>query len=102
MAKATHHIVPGDESDIHDEPHVAGRRVTVLRIAALVEEGVMDPEEVAEQFELPLADVYRALTYYHDHPEEMAAVRQQRRRAEQRARERGARTLDEIVDEHTE
>jgi hypothetical protein len=28
-----------------------------------------------------VADVYRALTYYHDHPEEMRAVERQREEA---------------------
>lgn len=102
MAKATHRIVGGDESDVHDEPHVAGRRITVLRIAALVEAGEMEPEDVAEQFELPLADVYRALTYYHDHPEEMAAVKRQRERREERALEGGAVTLGEVLDDSAE
>lgn len=102
MAEATHRIVDGDESDVHDEPHLAGRRITVLRIASLVEEGEMDPDEVADQFELPIADVYRALTYYHDHPEVMDAAERKRERRERQARERGAPTIDELVDEHTE
>jgi len=40
----------------------------------------VDPEEVADRYDLDIADVYRALTYYYDNSEEMAAVR--RRRAE--------------------
>jgi hypothetical protein len=30
MAQATGRIVSGDVSEIHDEPHLEGRRVTVL------------------------------------------------------------------------
>ncbi len=73
-----------------DEPHVEGRRVSVLNIQGQVEENGTDPETVAEQFEIDVADVYHALAYYHDHPEEMAAVERARsealRRTEREAR----------------
>ena len=32
----------------------------------------MEPETVAVEFDLELADVYRALTYYYDNIDEMA------------------------------
>jgi uncharacterized protein (DUF433 family) len=100
MAQATGRIVPGDESDIHDEPHVEGRRITVRGIVERVEEGGEDPEAVANEYDLALADVYRALTYYYDHPEEMAEVERERRRREQAARDGGAETLGELRDRH--
>lgn len=99
MAQATGRIVTGDESDIHDEPHLEGRRITVLQVVSKVEDADLAPETVAEEYDLSLADVYRALTYYYDHPDEMAAVKRRRREREQEARERGVRTLDEIRDE---
>jgi hypothetical protein len=40
MAVTKYRIVSGDESDIHDEPHIEGNRVTVRQIHAAVEEGV--------------------------------------------------------------
>lgn len=81
MATTTSRIVPGEDSDIHDEPHLAGRRITVQAIHAQVHERGLEPEAVAERYELDLADVYRALTYYYDHPAEMAAVERRRERA---------------------
>jgi hypothetical protein len=36
------------------------------------------PAQVAADYDLDLADVYRALTYYYDHSDEMRAVRKQR------------------------
>jgi uncharacterized protein (DUF433 family) len=96
MAQATGRIVPGDDSEIHDEPHVEGRRVTVRAIVDRVEDAGLDPETVADQYDLALADVYRALTYYYDHPDEMAAVERRRRERERAAREEGAKSLDEI------
>lgn len=78
MATTTGGIVPGDESTIHDEPHLEGHRITVQFIRAQVEDRGLDPGVLAERFGLDLADVYRALAYYHDHREEMRAVERQR------------------------
>lgn len=99
MAQATGRIVPGDESDVHDEPHLEGRRITVRGVVAAVEDRGLEPETVAEEYALPIADVYRALTYYYDHPEEMEAVERRRDEREASARKRGAKTLGEIRDE---
>lgn len=66
------------------EPHVAGRRLTVRRIGALAEKRDLAPATIAERFDLPLADVHRALAFYYDHPElmrERNAYRQSRTKA---------------------
>jgi hypothetical protein len=47
----------------------------------LVEESGLPASEVAERFDLRVADVYAALTYYHDHPEKMREVERRRERA---------------------
>jgi uncharacterized protein (DUF433 family) len=96
MAQATGRIVSSDDSDIHDEPHVEGRRITVRQIVERVEDAGIDAEAVADRYDLALADVYRALTYYYDHPEEMAAVERRRAERERAARERGAKSLKAI------
>lgn len=83
MAQTAGRIV----EEVHDEPHVAGRRITVRFLQQQVEERGLDPGVVAEKYDLALADVYRALAYYHDHPEEMDEVERRRR---------------EVVDEHRE
>lgn len=74
MSTQVRTVVSGDESDIHDEPHIEGRRVTVRHIHARVEERGLRPETVADRLNLPLSAVYHALAYYHDHPEEMNAA----------------------------
>jgi uncharacterized protein (DUF433 family) len=79
MAKAEYRIVSGDESEIHDEPHIEGSRITVRTVHARVEERGLDPGTVADRHGLDIADVYRALAYYHDHPEEMSRVDRDRR-----------------------
>lgn len=64
--------------ELMDEPHVAGRRVSVRQVFALVEERGVDPETVADRYDLDVADVYYALAYYHDHPREMTDVEAER------------------------
>jgi uncharacterized protein (DUF433 family) len=70
-----------------DEPHVAGRRISVRQVYALVEERGVDPETVADRFDLDVADVYHALAYYHDHPREMNSVEAERAEAMETFRE---------------
>jgi len=64
--------------DAMSEPHVRGRRITVRQIYALVEERGVDPETVADRYDLDVADVYHALAYYHDHPREMSDIEVER------------------------
>jgi len=79
MAKTEYRIVSGEESEIHDEPHIEGRRLTVRFVHDRVEGRGLDPGTVADRHDLDVADVYRALAYYHDHPEEMSKVERRRR-----------------------
>ncbi|MEM4780489.1 MAG: DUF433 domain-containing protein [Halalkalicoccus sp.] len=67
--------------DRMSEPHVRGRRISVRQLHALVENRDEDPEAVADRYDLDVADVYHALAYYHDHPREMRAVDEERRKA---------------------
>ena len=78
MAVTKHRIVSGEESEIHDEPHIEGSRVTVLHVHEQVENRGLRPETVADRLNLDLADVYDALAYYHRNPEEMQQVREHR------------------------
>lgn len=83
MAQSSVRIAP----EVHDEPHIEGRRVTVRRIQGLVEGAGKSTEEVADRLDLDVADVYGALQYSHSHPDEMAAVERQRSEREAAARE---------------
>lgn len=60
------------------EPRIEGRRISVRQIYEWVEEGDLKPQAVADRYDLDVADVYRALTYYHDNPHEMQALRRHR------------------------
>lgn len=74
--------------EVHDEPHIRGSRITVRYVYERVHGRGLRPETVSEQHDLDLADVYHALAYYHDHPEEMRAVKRQREAAIGSARDR--------------
>jgi uncharacterized protein (DUF433 family) len=98
MAQTSRRIV----TEVHDEPHLEGRRVTVRRIQALVEGAGKPASEVADQFDLDIADVYAALQYYHTHPEEMEAAEQKQHEREAAARQSGGKSLVELQQERDE
>ena len=77
MSQVTRRVV----QELHDEPHLEGRRITVQFVKTQVEDRGLEPRTVADRHDIDVADVYRALTYYHDHPEEMRAVERRREAA---------------------
>ena len=87
MPEQMNTVVSGDESEIHDEPHIRDRRITVSHVHALVEERGLDAQTVADRFDLTASNVYHALAYYHDHPEEMRVVKEHRRELHEAAEE---------------
>lgn len=91
MSQQTARIV----REVHDEPHIKGSRVTVRHIYTRVHERGLRPAAVAERLNLDIADVYHALAYYHDHPEEMRDVERQRETAIARARQKTAISPDD-------
>lgn len=70
------------------QPRLDGRRISVLQIVELIHEEGAEPEYVSTEFELDLADVYRALTYYYDNVEEMVEWRERRDERIRQSRER--------------
>lgn len=70
------------EDVLGGEPHIEGRRISVLQVADMIREGDHSAEYVADQFDLSLAEVYTALAYYYEHPEEMDAIRERHRELE--------------------
>jgi len=53
------------------KPRIAGHRITVENVAVWHERMVRSVDEIASEYDLSLADVYAALTYYCDHREEV-------------------------------
>jgi uncharacterized protein (DUF433 family) len=69
------------------KPRVEGRRVGVYFLHERVEGCGLSPQTVADRHGLDVAEVYRALAYFHEHPEEMAAIRDGRERRLDEARD---------------
>ena len=59
-------------------PRIEGRRIGVHHIAKRVLDAGESPEQVAADYDLAIADVYRALVYYYDHADEMRKIQAQR------------------------
>lgn len=81
-------------TELHDEPHIAGRRVTVRRIQGLVEDAGNSPMAVAEELQVDLSDVYAALHFYHTHPEEMEAAEANREARERQLQDEAKTVAD--------
>lgn len=62
------------------DPRIEGRRIGVYFVRERVEGRGLSPQTVADRHDLDIADVYRALAYYHERPREMTEIRRRRRR----------------------
>ena len=69
------------------EPRIEGTRVGVLDVYELAIESGYSIADVADQFDRSLAEVYAALAYYYERPEEMRALRRERSALEARLAE---------------
>lgn len=76
-----------DDEVLGGEPRIEGTRIGVRHVAAHVVDGDQSPAYVADQFDLSLAEVHEALSYYYGHPEEMRALEQEAEAAFDRIRE---------------
>ncbi|PSP33719.1 hypothetical protein BRC63_09920 [Halobacteriales archaeon QH_10_70_21] len=72
--------------------HIEGSRVTVRDVHARVEKRGLAPDRVAERYTIDIADIYEALAYYHNDPEEMRRIEKRHERAAAEARERSSLT----------
>lgn len=69
------------EGVLGGKPRIAGRRIGVRFVHEQVEDVGITPRTVADRYDIDIADVYRALAYYHEHPEQMARIEHERREA---------------------
>lgn len=95
MATQQYRIISSEESTIHNEPHIDGSRITVRDIHERVEKRDLTPEQIAERYRLDIADVYEALAYYHNNPEEMRRVEERHEHAVEVAKRRSTHTPPE-------
>ncbi len=55
------------------KPRIAGRRITVQNIVVLHEWIGRSVDEIANEYDITLSDIYAALAYYYDHKSEIDA-----------------------------
>lgn len=53
-----------EEGVMGGQPRIEGRRISVLQVVEWIHEEGMEPETVATEFDLGMADIHRALAYY--------------------------------------
>ena len=53
------------------KPHIKGHRISVQDVAIWHERMGKSVDEIASEYGLTLGEVYAALSYYHDHREEI-------------------------------
>jgi len=84
------------EGELLSEPHISGRRVSVLTIHDRVNKHGLTPETVADRLDLDLADVHLALAYYYDNPRQMQDLEDEREQLRDLAADtgNGARSVD--------
>ena len=59
------------EDTVGGKPRIDGTRIRVVDIVGYYEELSLEPDEIAEKFDLDTEDVYAALVYYYEHPKEV-------------------------------
>ena len=69
------------------QPRIDGHRISVLQLYEWVNEEGMNPETVSSEFNVALADVHLALSYYYDNVEEMETWRARREARIEESRE---------------
>lgn len=69
------------------QPRIDGRRISVLQIYEWVNEEGMPPETVSSEFDVSLADVHLALSYYYDNIDQMEEWRTRREARIEESRE---------------
>ncbi|MFP8958320.1 DUF433 domain-containing protein [Natrialbaceae archaeon A-CW3] len=79
--------IVSDEDILGGEPRIEGTRIGIRHIAGKVVSGGQTPAYVADQYDISLASVYEALSYYYANIEEMRAFEQENAEAFERVRD---------------
>lgn len=76
-----------DDNVLGGEPRIDGTRIGVRHVAALVIEGEKHPAYTADQFDISMAEVYEALSYYYAHIDEMREIERENAAAFEQVRD---------------
>ncbi|MFB6228595.1 MAG: DUF433 domain-containing protein [Halobacteriales archaeon] len=88
--------IVSDEAIRSGDPRIEETRITVVDVKRRVIDGDENPHVVAGEYDIPMADLFRALAYYYDHRTEL----EQRERDAASARRKGEeRTHERLLGE---
>ena len=65
------HYIEKTEGVVGGKPRIAGRRIAVQNIIIWHEWLGMNADEIATEYDLTLAEIYAALAYYYNNPQEI-------------------------------
>jgi uncharacterized protein (DUF433 family) len=85
-----------DDDVLGGEPRIDGTRVGVRHVAALVIEGGESPAYTADQFDISMAEVYEALSYYNAHIDEMREIERENEAAFDQVRDSSLKPKETI------
>lgn len=85
-----------DDDVLGGEPRIDGTRVGVRHVAALVIESGQSPAYTADQFEISMAEVYEALSYYYAHINEMREIERENEAAFDQVRDSSLKPKETI------
>ena len=85
-----------DDDVLGGEPRIDGTRVGVRHVAALVIEDGKSAAYTADQFDISMAEVYEALSYYYAHIDEMREIERENEAAFDQARESSLKPKETI------
>ena len=71
MAITIHQHIVTKPGVVGGKAHIAGHRITVEDVAIWHERLGRTADEISAEYDITLADVYAALSYYFDHREEI-------------------------------
>lgn len=75
------------DSVLGGKPRLEGRRVSVLHVAEMVIDAGKSPERVSDELDIGLDETHEALAYYYRNPDEMNALREEKRELRKRIAE---------------
>ena len=79
--------IVANEDILGGEPRIEGTRIGIRHIAGKVVSGGQTPAYVADQYDISLASVYEALSYYYANIEQMRNFEQKNAEAFERVRD---------------
>jgi uncharacterized protein (DUF433 family) len=88
--------ITSDPDVLGGEPRIDGTRVGVRHVATRVVEGDQTPAYVSDQFDLPMADVHEALSYYDANVDEICAIQREQAAAAERTAENGLKPKETV------